>query len=151
MQQTQREIDLSSHSWNSEYNSRSSQQKEDTSVQVGVTIEMVQPYKEAMGHSAHAIDAFHQKWPKKELYLNPPWKLIPQCSEKDKRRQSQGSSVDRAVVANTILVEPTAENKTIEDANTNEAQSIIVLSRMDVIFQRRMAEGLTIENIDFLM
>ncbi|CEG83402.1 hypothetical protein RMATCC62417_17327 [Rhizopus microsporus] len=48
MQQLQREIDLPPHSWNSEYNSRSSQQKEDTSVRVSVTMEMVQLYKEAM-------------------------------------------------------------------------------------------------------
>ncbi|CEI94720.1 hypothetical protein RMCBS344292_08925 [Rhizopus microsporus] len=77
--------------------------------------------------------------------------INPQDSEKDKTRQSQGSNVNYAVVANPVLVEPTAEDETTEDTDTNEAQSIVVLSRMDVIFQKRMAEGLTIEDVDFLM
>lgn len=54
-------------------------------------------------------------------------------------------------MANPVLVEPTAEGETTEDSDTNEAQSIVVLSRMDVIFQKRMEEGLTIEDVDFLM
>ncbi|ORE13962.1 hypothetical protein BCV71DRAFT_267884 [Rhizopus microsporus] len=48
----------------------------------------------------------------------------PQDSEKDKRRQSQGSSVDHAVVANTVLVKLTSEDETTEDTDTNEDQSI---------------------------
>lgn len=47
-----------------------------------------------------------------------------QDSEKDKRRQSQGSSVDHAVVANTVLVKLTSEDETTEDTDTNEDQSI---------------------------
>ncbi|KAG1169791.1 hypothetical protein G6F70_007492 [Rhizopus microsporus] len=55
-------------------------------------------------------------------------------------------NVNHVVVANPVLVEPTAEGETTEDSDTNEAQSIVVLSRMDVIFQKRMEEGLTIED-----
>ena len=73
-----------------------------------------------------------------------------QDSEKDKRRQSQGGSIDYAVVANPVLVGPTAEDETNENTDTNETQSTMVLSRIDVIFQKRMAEGLTIEDVDFL-
>jgi hypothetical protein len=49
IQQLQRTIDLSPHSWNSEYNDRSPQQKEGISVRVGVIMEVVQLSKKAMG------------------------------------------------------------------------------------------------------
>ncbi|CEG80004.1 hypothetical protein RMATCC62417_14401 [Rhizopus microsporus] len=149
MQQTQREIGLSPHFWNSEYNNRSSQPKEGTSVRVGVTLDMVQPSKEAMRFSkfkidafaarqnkkppaywsqlpdpnAQAIDAFHQKWPNKGLYLNPPWRLIPKILRKIKEDK----------LKEAVLITP-----------------LWPTHRMDVIFQKRMTEGLTIEDVDFL-
>jgi hypothetical protein len=53
-------------------------------------------------------------------------------------------------VTNTVLAEPIAEDETTEDTGTNMAQSTMILSRIDVIFQKRVAEGLTIEDVDFL-
>jgi hypothetical protein len=88
---------------------------------------------------------------KEGTVFKPTMEINPQDSEKDKRRQSQRSSIDRTVVANPVLVEPTAEDEITENTNTNEAQLTMVLSRMDVIFQKRMAEGLTIEDVEFLM
>jgi hypothetical protein len=82
--------------------------------------------------------------------LNSTVEINTKDSEEDKRRQNQGSGVDYIIIANSVLVEPTNEDTTNEGTNNNETQSSMVLSRMDYVFQKRIADGLTIEDIDFL-
>jgi hypothetical protein len=139
-------------------------------------MEVVQPSKEAMGIQQvqdrcvcseaeqeaasvlQPISGFQctsnrrisSKVAKERTVLKSAMEINPKDSEEDKRRQNQGSRADHAVVTNTVLAEPIAEDETTEDTGTNMAQSTMILSRIDVIFQKRVAEGLTIEDVDFL-
>lgn len=156
MRRTQREIGLSSHFRDSEYHGRSAQPKADTSVRVGITMEMVQPSKKAMrlrqiqnrcvcNETEQETTCVLESIPESQYTSN--WHISPKVAdegtllestmeinpkdfEKTKRRQSQANSVDHTVMANPILMELAHEDTITEDTNKNETQLPIVLSRV---------------------
>ncbi|KAG1172357.1 hypothetical protein G6F36_011568 [Rhizopus arrhizus] len=64
-------------------------------------------------------------------------------------RPSQRSDSDHTIVANPILVESSTEDETTSNTSSNVDQSQMDIDRMDVIFKKRIKEGLTIQGLHF--
>lgn len=156
-------LGLSEHTYrHPEYKDRSSQQEENTSVQMGVAMEVVQLSKEEMGlqqvkgrcicseteqETTYILESTHRsrhtssrclssEVTKEGHLLEPTMDINSKSSAKATRRQSQGSDVDHAIVADPVLTELTHEDETTENADKNEVQMPVVASRMGVIFRK---------------
>lgn len=73
-----------------------------------------------------------------------------QSTKEDSRGQDQASHFNNPIVANSILVEPDITNETLEGTNVDKAQPPMVTSRMDVIFRKRITEGLATQEVEYL-
>ena len=98
---------------------------------------------------AAAVDAFHQKWPKKGLYLYPPWETDPTSSTPIRRAEDSGSDSGDTLLANAILVpydnEMDNSSPSVFSVNKNDK-----VGRLEVIREIRKSKGISEEMINFL-
>ncbi|CEG70599.1 hypothetical protein RMATCC62417_06465 [Rhizopus microsporus] len=73
-----------------------------------------------------------------------------QSTKEDSRGQSQTSYFNSPIVANSMLVETDTTNEALEGTDIDKAQPSMATSRMDVIFRKRITEGLTIQEVECL-